>query len=365
MSKTQRDRIEALRRPLVEHELDALMITSGSNRRWLTGFTGSAGTVLLTKDSAHIITDSRYYEQVERQAPEFKLERAGYKTTDKLGELLESLNLTRLGFESDFVTVSQLDTYREKLPEVDWMATKGLLGRLRAVKTAEEIEVIQRAVDLADRAMEHAYAIARPGMTEIELAWQLEVFMRERGAEGLSFDSIVAAGENGALPHHSPGDRVIAAGEPIVIDMGARLDGYCSDLTRTFSIGPASDPDYAAVWQIVDDANRKAAAGLRAGKTGPEVDSIARDLIAEAGYGDYFGHSLGHGVGLDVHEGPRLSQLAGDAPLEPGMVVTIEPGIYLPGRFGVRIEDIAVVGPDGSEVLSRVAKQPALLPVGA
>ena len=355
-------RIEALRQQLAQQSLDAIVIASGSNRRWLSGFTGSAGSIVLGAGSAHLITDSRYYEQVERQAPDFALVQAGYQTTETLGELLAALGARRVGIEAEHLSVAQLEAFRKKLPDIDWQATEGLVTRLRAIKDAGEIAIIRRAVRLADQAMEHAYAIAQPGMTELELAWQLEVFMRERGAESLAFDTIVAAGENGALPHHHPSQRVIQAGEPIVIDMGARVDGYCSDLTRTFSIGPASDPDYAAVWQIVSAANRAAEAGLRAGLSGPEGDALARDPIVEAGYGDHFGHSLGHGVGLDVHELPRLSQLAGDAALEPGMVVTVEPGIYLPGRFGVRIEDMVLIGPNGAEVLSGVAREPSLVP---
>ncbi|MCB0216599.1 MAG: aminopeptidase P family protein [Caldilineae bacterium] len=355
-------RVDALRQQLADKSLDAIVISSGSNRRWLTGFTGSAGSVVLGTSTAHLISDSRYYEQVERQAPDFELVRAGYQTNQTLNTLLTALGARRVGFEAEHLSVAQLEGLRKALPDIDWQATDGLVTRLRAIKDADEIAIIRRAVRLADQAMEHAYAIARPGMTELELAWQLEVFLRERGAESLAFDTIVAAGENGALPHHHPSDRPIAAGEPIVIDMGARVDGYCSDLTRTFSIGPATDPDYAAVWQIVSAANRAAEAGLRAGLTGPEGDALARDPITEAGYGDHFGHSLGHGVGLDVHELPRLSQLAGDAPLEPGMVVTVEPGIYLPGRFGVRIEDMVLIGPDGAEVLSGVAREPSLVP---
>ncbi len=360
-----RHRLDALRPSLDEHELDALLISGAANRRWLSGFTGSAGMVLLGRDHAHLITDSRYYEQVRRQAPDFELVEAGYQTVERLGELLEELGAERVGFEATQTTVDQLDRYREKLPDIDWQSTKGLLSGLRAIKTADEIERIRRAVALADRAMELAYERARPGMTERELAWQLEVFMREQGAEAVAFDIIVAAGENGALPHHLPGDKIIEAGEPIVIDMGARLDGYNSDVTRSFSIGPARDPDYLAVWDIVDRANRAAADGLRAGRTGPEVDSLARDMIEAAGYEENFGHSLGHGVGLEVHEMPKLSQLAGDRPLAPGMVATIEPGIYLPGRFGVRIEDIAVVREDGAEILTQVAKFAERQPITA
>jgi Xaa-Pro aminopeptidase len=199
-------------------------------------------------------------------------------------------------------------------------------------------------------------------MRENELAWELEKFMRERGAEGLAFPIIVGSGTNSALPHHATGDKPIEAGEPIVVDMGAAIDGYNGDLTRTFSLGPAVDPDYESVYAIVAEANQAAAGGIRAGVTGRDADALARSVIEDAGYGEAFGHGLGHGVGLNVHEMPRLSPAAGEAQLRAGMVITIEPGIYLPGRFGVRIEDLAVVREDGIEFLSHVAKEPILAP---
>lgn len=245
---------------------------------------------------------------------------------------------------------------------MEWRPTKALVEELRATKDESEIEVIKRAVRLADRAMEHAFAVVRPGMSEQALAWSIERFMRENGAEALAFDTIVAAGENSALPHHTPTERSIAAGEPIVIDMGARIDGYHSDVTRTICIGEANDPDYLHVWTLVDEANRLSTAALRAGALGAQIDSVAREHIAAAGFGDDFKHSLGHGVGLDIHEAPRLSQVAPEVPLPAGAVVTIEPGIYLEGRFGVRIEDTVVVREDLAEVLTAVDKPTTVSP---
>jgi Xaa-Pro aminopeptidase len=236
----------------------------------------------------------------------------------------------------------------------------GVVEPHRAVKTEAEIDRIRAAVDLGDRAMELAYATAAPGMTERELAWRLERFMRESGAECLAFDVIVGAGEDGALPHHSPGDRPIRAAEPIVIDLGARIDGYNGDLTRTFSLGAAADGEYMAVYGVVDRACQASKEALKAGVSCRALDEVARAVIREAGYGDYFGHGLGHGVGLNVHEAPRLGPAADDDVLREGMVVTIEPGIYLPGRFGVRIEDLVVVRADGAEVLSGARKNPVI-----
>ncbi len=349
-------RLAAVQAELQQHTLDALVVTHARNRRYLTGFTGSAGTLVVFPDAAHLIADSRYYDQIEHEAPEVQLERAGYETFKRLGELLAARGAARVGLEAQVVTLSQLHELREKMPDIDWQATKGLVEQYRAVKTDSEIAALRRAIALADEAMALAYSIARPGMTEGALAWALEVFMREHGAEGMAFDVIVGAGENGALPHHRAGDRVIQAGEPIVIDMGARLDGYNSDITRTFSLGPARDSDYERIYDIVDRANRAAVADLRVGMTGAQADALGRDVIKAAGCGEQFGHSLGHGVGLDVHEAPRLSQHADDTPLAAGMVFTIEPGIYLSGRFGVRIEDIVVLREGGAEVLTRAAK---------
>jgi Xaa-Pro aminopeptidase len=308
-----------------------------------------------------LLTDSRYYEQVERQsAPHFRLERAPGRPLDRLAELLMQASACRVGLEREVVTVGQLETLRAQAPEIDWVPVAGVVEPHRAVKSEAEIDRIRAAVDLGDRAMELAYATAVPGMTERELAWRLERFMRESGAECLAFDVIVGAGEDGALPHHSPSDRPIGAAEPIVIDLGARVDGYNGDLTRTFSLGAAADGEYMAVYEVVDRACRASQEALRAGMSCRALDEVARAVIRDAGYGDFFGHGLGHGVGLNVHEAPRLGPAADDDVLREGMVVTIEPGIYLPGRFGVRIEDLVVVRADGAEVLSGARKNPVI-----
>jgi Xaa-Pro aminopeptidase len=355
-------RIAALRDSMSRAGLSAFLVTEPGNRRYLTGFTGSAGLLLVLQDSLPFLVDSRYYEQVPREAPDLGLEKVGYQPLPRLAEILRERGIHEVGFEPEHATVETLRKWREQVEGVTWKPIDGLVGSLRTRKSETEIGLIRRAVDLADLAMEEAFRVVRPGMSERGLAWQLEVFMRERGAESLAFDIIVAAGENGALPHHRASDRVIGEGEPIVIDMGCILDGYCSDLTRTFSLGPAVDSEYDRVWATVDAANRAAVAGLVPGMTGKAGDALARDLIAAAGYGDRFGHSLGHGVGLAVHEGPRLSALADAVVLPAGAVVTVEPGIYLPGRFGVRIEDMVVLRDGGAELLTRVAR-PAVLPL--
>jgi len=349
-------RLAELRTALPEKEIDALLVTTPENRRYLTGFTGSAGLLLVTRTAAHLVADGRYYERVGQEAPDVLLVRGGTAPLDALEPLVAETGVARIGFEADHVTVAQLEKFQRKVPKAEWVPIAGMVERLRLVKSASELAALRRALALADRAMEHAWAVVLPGMTERELAWRIEVFMREHGAQAVAFDLIVAAGEHGALPHHASGARPIAAGEPIVVDIGARLDGYHSDLTRTFTLGPATDPEYAHVWHVVEAANQAGRAALRAGATGVEVDRAARGVIEAAGYGEAFGHGLGHGVGLQIHESPRLSPAADEVPLSLGSVVTIEPGIYLPGRFGVRIEDVAVIGPGGAEILTGVAK---------
>ena len=234
------------------------------------------------------------------------------------------------------------------------VATSGIAEQLRVFKDAEELAALQKAVDVADQAMESVCQIITEGMTEKEVAWRMEVAMRELGAEGPSFDTIVAAGPNGAMPHHRPSDRPIQAGEPIVIDMGAKVDGYCSDITRTICIGEA-DEMFRRVYDIVLGSQLTAINTVMPGMTGGDCDGLSRTVIAEAGYGDNFGHSLGHGYGLAVHEYPRVGPNA-DNILEEGMVFTVEPGIYLTGWGGVRIEDDVVLEASGARVLSRAGK---------
>lgn len=356
-----RDRLEQVRAAMADAGLDALVVSEPGNRRWLTGFTGSTGWPVVLKNDAFLLTDSRYYEQVERQSgPCFRLERVPARPLDRLAELLLELGPHTVGVERDVVTLGQMATLRDKAPALDWRPVGGLVERYRVIKTEVEVDRIRAAVDLGDGAMEMAYSVAAPGMTERELAWNLERFMRENGAEALAFDVIVGVGENGSLPHHSPTDRPIRAGEPIVIDLGARVNGYNGDLTRTFALGEVADPEYATVYQLVDQANRVAVASIRPGMSCREVDDVARAVIRDGGYAEFFGHGLGHGVGLNVHEAPRLGPVTDDEAIQPGMVVTIEPGIYLPGRFGVRIEDLVVVRPTGAEVLSRARKLPII-----
>ena len=351
-------KIQRLRALLAERGLDGVLISNGENRRYLSGFTGSAGYLLISGDDSVLGTDFRYVEQAGDQSPEFRVERlAGGSAW--LPELAAEMGMRRIGFESQDMTVHAHAAFRKAIEESDnggmtLVETADLVDGLRATKYGDEMDLLARAIEITDEAMDEVGGSLEPGVTEREVAWELEKAMRGRGAEGLAFDTIVAAGPNGALPHHRPSDRVIAEGEPVVIDMGAKYEGYCADLTRTVLIGD-QDETFRRVYGIVLRAQLEAEERVRSGMTGTEADAIARDVISEAGYGDNFGHSLGHGVGLAVHELPWVSPRA-DEPLEDGMIFTIEPGIYISDWGGVRIEDVVVLEDGAARVLSRARK---------
>ncbi len=351
-------RLEKLRHILAEHNLDAMLVSGADSRRYLSGFTGSAGHLLLSPGRAVLATDFRYYEQVGREAGAFELARVTTTLAALLPELLARDGFRRLGFESEHMTVAELQTLTAAAPDVEWVPVKEAVAGLRAVKDEAEIELLRRSSAVNDAAYDHLTRTIRPGMTEREVAWEIETYMRNHGASKVAFDLIVAAGPNGALPHARAGERVIEAGQPIVVDMGCIVDGYCSDMTRTFCLGEPS-AHYLEVWQIVLRAQETALRAIRAGLTGVAADAAARDVINAAGYGDQFGHGLGHGVGLAVHEKPRAGRLSEDT-LQAGMSLTVEPGIYLPGQFGVRIEDLVIVREDGIENLTGSPKAPVL-----
>jgi Xaa-Pro aminopeptidase len=278
---------------------------------------------------------------------------------DALVEMVAQAGVERLGFESDHVTVAQFKELREKLPAIAPVPIARLVLAQRAVKEEAEIEALRAAVACSDAAFAHLCAAIEPGMTEAQVSWELESYMRQHGASAISFPTIVGSGPNGAMPHATATDRALQPGEPIVIDFGAVVDGYCSDITRSFCLGQ-SDDRYRETWQLVLEAQQTAVRGLRPGMTGVEADALARDVFEAAGQGAYFGHGLGHGVGLQIHEDPRMGRLAAEHVLRPGMVVTVEPGLYYPGWGGVRIEDVVVVREEGVEVLTGAAKAPAI-----
>jgi Xaa-Pro aminopeptidase len=351
-------RLKKLRHALLEQNLDAILVSQPENRRYLSGFTGSAGWLIITSERKVLATDFRYYEQVEREAPAFELAKVTGKFSDLLPGVLADLGAQRLGFESQHLTVDEWSTLRQATEGVEWVPLKTTVEALRVVKDQGEMEAIRRSVALTDAAFAHLLEVIRPGMTELEAAWEIEAHMRTHGASKASFDLIVAGGPNGALPHAGAGHHVLQPGEPIVVDIGCVLEGYCSDMTRTFCLGQPGSK-YLEVWDIVRRAQEAAEASIRAGTSGVAADAAARDLITAAGYGEAFGHGLGHGVGLAVHEGPRASRLSEDT-FEEGMTLTIEPGIYLPGEFGVRLEDLVIIHEQGVEILTNTPKMPVI-----
>lgn len=350
-------RVQKLRERLAKDELDALFVSNGENRRYVSGFVSTAGYLLVTQTEAIICTDFRYTELAAQQAPGWRVERIGGKP-DWLANLTKELEIGTLGFEADDITVATLERFKKALKDNDadpeLSPTSGIGVDLRAYKDAGELELLQRAIDIGDQAFEETAAQLRVGMTETEAAWIFEKAVRERGAESISFETIVAVGPNAARPHHATSDAVLVEGQTIVFDCGARYQGYCSDLTRTVVLGDADD-EIKRVYDIVHTAQLAAIDMVKPGMTGDECDAIARTIISEAGHENDFGHSLGHGLGLEVHENPGVGPNA-KGKLENGMPFTIEPGIYIPGWGGVRIEDVVVLENDKARVMSHAAK---------
>lgn len=355
------NRISKLRTVLQERGLDAMLITSGVNRRYLSGFTGSSGYVLVTGEQAYLLTDFRYMTQAADQAyPGVSVVEHGIKFIETVRDLLPSgANKPRLGFEQNLVSYGAYVSYAEALPNAELVPVSGAVEDLRMFKDESELAVMQRAADLADNTYRHILGIVKPGMTERDVDLEMEFYMRSHGATSSSFDTIVASGERSAMPHGVASGKVIETGDFITFDFGALLDGYCSDLTRTIAVG-TPDPKLKTIYDIVLEAQLYALDNIKPGMTGRECDALARDIIARHGYGEQFGHSLGHGLGMEVHESPRLSKLSDDV-LQPGMVVTVEPGIYVPGLGGVRIEDDVVVTANGVERLTKSSKEYTVL----
>lgn len=341
------DRLEEL---LAEKELDRFLVTDLTNVRYLTGFTGTNGACVCGPGVRLFLTDFRY---TERAAAEV----AGWETETLAGDWLKGIAERlqgKVGFEDDQMSVRLLEKLSEKLADgVEMVAAGGRVEELRRVKDEQELASIAEASKLADAVWTWTLEQGLAGRRERDVARAAEARIRELGGDP-SFPAIVAAGPNGALPHAEPGEREIGRGELVVFDMGAKLDGYCSDGTRTYATGDPGE-DGGAVYEVVRQAQQAGLEAIRAGVTGEDVDSAARKAIDDAGYAEHFGHALGHGVGLEVHEAPRLSQRSDDV-LAPGEVVTVEPGIYLPGKLGVRIEDLVVVTEDGTRNLSTLPK---------
>lgn len=349
-------RLDRLRQRLDESGLDLLFVSQAENRRYLSGFTGSAGFLLVGPQTAVLATDFRYIEQAAAEAPDFDLFRPEGDISRWFPVLASGFGPVKMGFESDSLPHAAFLQLQKGVAEFSFqlVPTSGLVEGVRAVKDAAELALIEQAVALADAAFAAVVARLEVGWTELRLAWELERYMREHGSGVMPFDIIVAAGPRSSLPHAQPTDRPIGVGEPIVIDMGARIGGYCSDMTRTICLG-APDDTFKRVFDLVLGAQLTAEATIAAAMTGGQADALARRVIAEGGHGDEFGHGLGHGIGLVTHEQPRLG-LNSDHILADGMVFSVEPGVYLPGWGGVRIEDLVVLENGRARVLTRSPK---------
>ena len=375
------DRIYNLMKKL---KMNAIILTDGYNIHYLSGYSGHTGMALITLSDKYILTDSRYTEQVTIEAPGFTcvdIKSEGYagcinrllcdkffKETNCAQSDVDSScktcansvckgNTIRVGFENEEISYKQFKTFLDELDDkIGLLPLDNRINELRRIKRADEIEKIAMAEKIGDMAFESVISLIKPGMTEVEVALLLENYMRSHGASGLSFDTIAASGNNSSLPHAVPTDKVICEGDFLTMDFGCVYKGYCSDMTRTVYIGKNPTDKQKKVYETVLNAQQKALKLVKPGAVCSDIDKAARDIIADAGYGDYFGHGLGHSVGLFIHEEPRLSPKCHDI-LEPGVTITVEPGIYLPGEFGVRIEDLVVVTKDGYRNLALSPKK--------
>jgi Xaa-Pro aminopeptidase len=360
------DRLRALLRgPAGGEAYDGIVVSNLTNVRYLTGFTGSAAVVLVTPDATVLVTDGRYRDQsaAELSAAGVRAEVVvtGSGADAAVGERAADLGVERLALEADSVSWSAQRRWAgEWFPSGELVPTSGLVEQLRLVKDAGEVARIRAACAIADEALERVRPILVGSPTELAVARELDETMKDLGAADVSFETIVASGPNGARPHHRPGGRVIGRGDLVVIDFGALVDGYHSDMTRTLMVGDVDD-DRRRMFEVVLEAQAAGVEAVRAGVAAVEVDAACRSVIADAGWGDAFLHSTGHGVGLDIHEEPRVSTRSSDT-LVTGHIVTVEPGVYLTGLGGVRIEDTVLVTDDGCERLTLAPKQPAAVP---
>jgi Xaa-Pro aminopeptidase len=357
-----RKRVTFLRQCLVERNLDTAWIIQPENRRYLSGFraedsqfTESSGSLLINQNRCVLLTDSRYTLEAEKESVGFEIRTLKQDLVESLPELIKEIKAEKLGFEKDYVTFGLHQKLTEGLgrlsPPVALGPLNGLVEKMRETKDRYEIKSIEASADLMSEILDTVIAGLKPGLTENEVAWQIEALAREAGAESLAFPSIVASGPNGALPHAVPTNRKLRMREPIILDVGVRLDTYRSDMTRTVFLGNPT-PEFKRIYRVVREAQLAALKAVRPDVDSNHPDEIARQIIGNAGYGEYFGHALGHGVGLATHEQPRLAPRK-PVKLKKGMVVTVEPGIYIPGKGGVRLEEMVVIESDGPRVLTK------------
>lgn len=346
-----KNRLAQLSTYIAENNLDAMYISSYENYRYYSGFTGSNCHLIVTRDKRFIITDGRYFSQAKQQAGEYELVEQKRSAKDTIARVIEDNGIKRIGYETMKLTDYQVRGLKESCHGVQWLPCESFGEFPRMLKDDGEICNIRKAVEIADKALAELVQVIEPGMTERRIAAELEYRMARLGSEHTAFETISASGPRGALPHGAPTDRCVQSGEMLTLDFGACYNGYMSDITRTLWIGTPSD-EMIKIWDTVLAAQAAAKEAVRPGIKAGELDSIHRRVICQAGYGDYIMHSLGHGVGLEIHEEPRVSQNS-STELEPGMVITIEPGIYIPDVGGVRTEDMMLVTDDGGCVLTQ------------
>ncbi len=352
------NRTEKLRKGLEALHIEAALIFEPHNIYYMTGFKGGEGCAVITKDKAYLTTDFRYIEQAQKESPDWEIVRVDNPSKDLSG-FIEGLGIKYVGFEEEFVSFSTYTNLKGSMKGIELVPLNGLIEDIRRVKDEEEIKNIAKAQSLAEEALTYVKSMIRPGITERQLALELEFYIKKKGASGLSFDTIVASGLRSSLPHGQPTDKAVEEGDFVTIDFGIIWDWYCSDMTRTYAVGKISDKQ-REIYDVVLEAQLTALEGTKAGMTGADVDKLARDVIEKHGYGEYFGHGLGHGVGLQIHELPMVNR-RGTKPLQENSIITCEPGIYIPGLGGVRIEDILVVKDNGILNLTHIGKKLEIL----
>ncbi|KAB2334661.1 aminopeptidase P family protein [Cytobacillus depressus] len=349
-------RLEKLREMFDGLGINGILITNDQNRRYMTGFTGTAGLVLITKEEAILVVDFRYVEQANEQAKDFSVVQVSAKA-ELLAEVVrqtERLKISKLGFEQTHMSFYSYSEYQAQL-KAEMVPLTGTIEKLRMIKDKEEISIIREAAEIADAAFTHILEFIKPGIKEIEVSNELESYMRKQGATSSAFDTIVASGHRGAFPHGVASIKVIEKGDMVTLDFGANYKGYRSDITRTIAVGEPNE-DLKGIYYIVLEALSKALDGIKPGMTGKTADAFSRDYITEKGYGKQYGHGSGHGIGLDIHEEP-FKNVNCEIVLEQGMVLTVEPGIYIPNLGGVRIEDDILLTADGIEIITKSAKE--------
>ncbi|SEP78578.1 Xaa-Pro aminopeptidase [Ignavigranum ruoffiae] len=351
-------RIEKVREYLAKEQLDGIWVSNSKNLRYLANFTGSAGEVIITADKAYFITDFRYTEQAGQQAKGFEIVIHKGDLYQSLADIMTKDGIKKLAIEADELSLSLYRKVADIFP-AELIETQNVIENIRLIKDEAELEILKEACKITDEAFDHILTFIKPGVSEIAVANELEHFLKGKGAEGMSFDTIVASGVRSAMPHGVASEKLIEQGDMVTLDFGCYYKGYSSDITRTIAVGEV-DPKLKEIYQIVLDAHLKVIAEAKAGMTGKEIDAIARDYITEKGYGEYFGHSTGHGLGLDVHEQPTVS-VRGENVILENMVITDEPGIYIAGLGGVRIEDDLIIHKDGVESINRSAKELIIL----